>query len=117
MTGNNDGTVAFDSKTALEQVGGDRDLLKELVDIYAEEYPSQLQKLGEAVENKEADTVRETAHTIKGAVGNFGAHSTVKAALNLENIGKSGDLSVAGDALAALRTELEQLERELNNVV
>ena len=112
----NDDAV-FDLQATMEQVGDDKDLLRELVDIYVGEYPAQLQSLEEAVGNNDAEAVRETAHSIKGAVGNFGAGLAVQAALNLENIGKSGYLSAAADALAALKLELDRLERELKDVV
>ncbi|MBL7197385.1 MAG: Hpt domain-containing protein [Candidatus Omnitrophica bacterium] len=108
-----DNSVVFDLQKALEQVGGDREMLKEIINIYREEYPKQLQEIQEAIKKNNAATVDSVAHTIKGAVGNFGAKPAFEAALNLEKIGKSGNLSEALDAFNTLKAELELLEQEL----
>ena len=114
MADNND--IVFDLKKALEQVGGDREILKEIIDIYCEEYPKQLSQIQQAIDKNDTATVGEVAHTIKGAVGNFGAIAAFEAALCLEKIGKSGELSKAMSAFSELKEKLEQLERELKKI-
>lgn len=108
--------IVFDLKKALEQVGGDREILKEIIGIYCEEYPKQLFQIQQAIDKNDTAVVNEVAHTIKGAVGNFGAKSAFEAALYLEKIGKSKDLSGALSAFAVLKEKLEQLERELKAI-
>ena len=109
--GNDD--AIFDLKKALEQVGGDRELLKEIIGIYCEEYPKQLLQIQQAIGKNDNATVGKVAHTVKGAVGNFGAKSAFEAALCLEKIGKSGEPSKALSAFGALKEKLEQLEQKL----
>ena len=106
----------FDLEKALRQVGGDRDMLKEIIDIYGDEYPKQLQQIQEGMEKDDAVTVAQVAHTVKGAVGNFGAQAAFEAALNLEKIAKSGNISAAERAFEALKTELERLGQELKKI-
>jgi len=108
-----DNNTVFDLKKALEQVGGDQEILKEIIGIYREEYPKQLRQIQEAMDKNNAAEAGNVAHTIKGAVGNFGAKPAFEAALRLEKIGKSGDLSEALKAFEALKGELERLEGEL----
>ena len=110
---NDDDKIVFDPKKTLEQVDGDQDMLKEIIGIYSKEYPEQLQQIQEGLKKNDAITVAEVAHTIKGAVGNFGAEAAFEAALNLEKIGKSGDLSRAQKAYEGLKIELERLNQEL----
>ncbi len=112
----NSNDIVFDLKKALEQVGGDREMLKEIIGIYCEEYPKQLLRIQQAMDKNDTVTVGEVAHTIKGAVGNFGAKSAFETALSLEKIGKSKDLSGALGAFGALKEKLEQLEREPKNI-
>lgn len=112
--GNND--IVLDIKKTLEQVGGDRKLLKEIIDIYCEEYPKQLSRIQQAIDKNDTATIGEVAHTVKGTVGNFGSKSAFEAALYLEKIGKSGKLSVALNAFDALKKELERLELELKKI-
>ena len=111
----NDGIV-LDIKKTLEQVGGDRELLKEIVDIYCQEYPKQLSRIQQAIDKNDTATVGEVAHTVKGTVGNFGAKSAFEAALSLEKIGKNGKLSETLSAFGALKEKLEQLEQELKKI-
>ncbi len=103
----------FDLNKALEQVGGDQEILKEIIDIYRREYPKQLHEIHEGIEKNDAAKIAQVAHTIKGAVGNFGAKPAFEAALRLEGIGKSENLSEAVGAFDALKGELERLEQEL----
>ena len=91
-------------------------LTKEIINIYSEEYPKQLRELREAIEKNEAAAVGQVAHTIKGAVANFGANPAFEAAFNLEKIGKSEDLSSAVSAFDKLKQELERLEQELKRI-
>ncbi len=114
MVGSND--IVFDLEKALEQVGGDRKLLKEIIGIYCEEYPKQLLQIQQAIDKNDTATVGEVAHTVKGAVGNFGAKSAFEAALYLEKIGKSKDLSEALSAFGTLKEKLEQLKQELKKI-
>ncbi len=115
MMNNNDGRI-FDPQMALEQASGDQEVLKEIVDIHCQEYPKQLHEIQESIDKNDAATVKQVAHTIKGAVSNFGAKPAFEAALRLERIGKSGDLSEVESAFTALKTELERLEQELKKI-
>ncbi len=69
---------------------GNRDLLMKLVDIFRGEYPRLLAALRQSVETGDAKGVEETAHAIRGMVGNFGARSTSEAAAALEDMGREG---------------------------
>jgi len=110
------GNNVFSIEKTLKQVGGDKEVLKEVIDIFRQEYPKQLKEIRQAIKKKDAETVRRVAHTIKGAVGNFGAEGAWNKALSLENIGKSEDLSNAVDAFNILKTELKRLDKEFNKV-
>lgn len=106
----------FSIEKTLEQTGGDRKVLKEVIDIYRQEYPMQLEEIRQAVSKKDANALMRVAHTIKGAVSNFGAKSAFEAALALESIGKNGDLSNAADIASKLTAELKRLDEEFNKL-
>ena len=57
--------------------------------------------------------MQRLAHTLKGAVGTFGAQPAFEAARRLETMGRSGDLAQAGPAFAALEESLARLEPTL----
>ncbi len=81
---------AFDLAEALTRVDGDEDLLKELITVFAEEYPAWIADLRAAVAAADAPWVRRAAHTIKGAVDNCGAGSAFDAAFRLERMAGEG---------------------------
>jgi CheY-like chemotaxis protein len=94
---------------AVERLAGDEELLQELFDIFQEECPRMLTEVREAVEAGDGASLRRAAHTLKGAVGNFGTGAAFKAAARLEGMGSSGDLTGA----SAVYTDLDLAIRRL----
>jgi two-component system sensor histidine kinase/response regulator len=104
---------------ALQRIGGDEQLLREIAGLCLEEYPKLLGEIRAAIAARNSKDLEHAAHTMKGVVSNFAAESTRQAAFALELIGRSGDLKDARTALAeleralrALHPELEKLARE-----
>jgi HPt (histidine-containing phosphotransfer) domain-containing protein len=104
---------AFNYAEALSRVEGDTELLAELAGLFLESYPEQLSAIRIAVRDVDAKAVQHASHTLKGSVGNFAARAAFDAALELENIGRSGDLSSAAAAAAKLSATVEQLAQAL----
>jgi len=67
-----------------------------------------------AAAGQDAERLYRAAHTLKGSIGNFAADSAFAAAREVEMIGRRGELASAGDALAALESELGRLGADLN---
>jgi PAS domain S-box-containing protein len=98
-----------DAHQALRSVGGDRDLLRELVQVFRESCPEMMAKVRAAVATGSGPQLRQAAHTLKGAVGTFGKGQTYEACLRLEEMGRGGDLAGAGVALEELEKALAGL--------
>jgi HPt (histidine-containing phosphotransfer) domain-containing protein len=62
-----------------------------------------------AVDAGDAERLRQEAHALKGAAGNFDAARAVAGALALERMGKAGDLSEARAVSASLHQETTRL--------
>jgi PAS domain S-box-containing protein len=105
----------IDWAAALSAVLGDRSLLRELVDAVQEECPRLLKELSEALARNDPAAVHLAAHALKGSVRCFGETETYKLAFWLEREGRSGDLSGAGDVLAALEQNARRLLSALRN--
>jgi HPt (histidine-containing phosphotransfer) domain-containing protein len=54
---------------------GDAEFMGELIDLYLEDMPRQLEALRLAVEQHDAPSAAATAHRLKGSSGNVGADS------------------------------------------
>jgi PAS domain S-box-containing protein len=103
----------LDRQEALERVGGDAALLRELVEVFLADCPRLWRDIGDALARGDARQLNRAAHTLKGAVSTFGAHTAREAAQHLELLGQKGDLSGAAGAVARLETELERLKPAL----
>ncbi len=103
----------FDGDELLGRVGGDRELLQMLVDLFFESVPAQLVELRAAIRAGNADQVNRLAHTVKGAVGNFASPSAIEAAQRLEIMGKEGRLEDAEDVFAELEMTIGRLKQAL----
>lgn len=108
--------VSVDRALALSRVGGDAELLKEIAQLFLDDYPRVLDELRDALARGDAKTVERTAHGLKGSVSNFGAQNAVDAARTIEALGRAEQLAEVTQvihtlelALAALRPELESL--------
>jgi CheY-like chemotaxis protein/HPt (histidine-containing phosphotransfer) domain-containing protein len=111
------GSNHIDEVRLLEQVGDDKDLLRQLIDLFAEESPKLLSKMRDAIERQDPEMLQMAAHTMKGMIGNFAADRAVEEALNLENSGKSMNLGGAQDKLLALEKEIMCVQDALRRFV
>jgi len=107
----------IDQEALLEGVGGNRQLLRELVRIFLKDYPQRLLEIKDAIGHGDAGALGGAAHALKGAVGNFSAEKAFATAQRLESVGKNGDLGVAGEACAMLESELAILDEALRKLL
>lgn len=103
----------LDESLALSRVGGDVELLKEVVELFLDDYPSTFEQIKAAVASRDATALEHAAHSLKGSVSTFGADRAFEAAFALEKQGRNGDLTAAQDGLLQLEQALEALRPEL----
>jgi two-component system sensor histidine kinase/response regulator len=95
-----------DKDQILDRVGGDLELLSEVIGLFVDDYPLTLSEIRGAIQQSDPESLGKAAHTLKGAVSNFGAHSAVQAALTLEDMAKNKDMTGAVTALENLEAEI-----------
>jgi PAS domain S-box-containing protein len=106
----------LDEALALTRVGGDFELLREVVGLFLDDYPRALEKIRTAIAANDASGVEHNAHSLKGSVSTFGAKDVFEAALALEKLGRSGNLSGAQDGLRTLESALQDLRPDLEGL-
>ena len=109
--------LSLDQDALLNAFDNDWDFLKEAVDMFVSDYPPMIKTINKALKAGDADTVRRTAHALKGMVGNFQAKTTAKAALKLEELGRNNYLEGMNQAYEALADELAGLEKTLLDLI
>ena len=108
--------ASWNKAEALGRIGGDEELLDELCQIFLEESPKLLEKLRQAVASGDSDGVMRAAHSLKGESSYLGAGGTSQAARQLEEMGRSKDLSGAADIVAVLEREVASLHAHLKGL-
>ena len=106
----------LDESLALSRVGGDPELLREIVELFLNDYPQALERIRHAIAAHDPSGVEHHAHSLKGSVSTFGAKEAFEAALALEKKGRSRDLSGVEGGLSQLESALELLRPELEAV-
>jgi HPt (histidine-containing phosphotransfer) domain-containing protein len=102
-----------DMAGTLERIGGDADLLQELIEMFLDDNRQSLEAMRGSLARSDAAAFTLQAHTLLGAAGFFGARAAADLAGQLEALGRSGDLSGAEPLVRKLDAALEVLEAAL----
>src|SRR5262249_1202371 len=103
----------LDEDAVLARVGGSREVLRGLIEVFYQDCNTLMSELGEAIKAADAGKVRSAAHTVKGMVSFFGAGTAVDAAVRLEGAGEREELVGAAQLFAGLARELEAVAAAL----
>ncbi|WP_435010740.1 response regulator [Tundrisphaera lichenicola] len=107
---------AFDLASALESMGGDEELFREILHLFLEECPKLLDKIESAIEADNPSALRQAAHMLRGTAGHFAANGIVAAARRLEEAGKTTSCRSAGPEVSALVRALDQFFEALGDL-
>jgi CheY-like chemotaxis protein/HPt (histidine-containing phosphotransfer) domain-containing protein len=96
-----DGVPVFDSATALHLVGGNRELVVRLVNLFLEQLDTSVAAITAALQAGDAAAQKLAAHALKGSAAVIGAQRLRELAARLEREGRDG--RCRPDEEAALR--------------
>jgi CheY-like chemotaxis protein/HPt (histidine-containing phosphotransfer) domain-containing protein len=99
----------IDLPAALGIVEGDRELLRDLLTLFLEDYPKSIAELHDAISSGDAQRIERLAHNLKGAVGSFAAQAAHTLAYDLECRGRQGMIENASEVLQHLEEELQRI--------
>ena len=99
-------------RALLDDMGGDVEVIKELIQSYLEEAPRLLAEAKAALVGNDAPTFQRAVHTLKSTSATFGAMPLAEASKALEQAAKGGALPAPAEfaqieaMAAAVRVEL-----------
>ena len=105
-------TEIIDLKDALERVQDDKELLLELFDIFTEDFVGKYAALKEACAKGDCASFQMLAHGLKGATGNISARRMHENCIELDQKGKSCDISGMGPNVDLLGRQFEEFKVE-----
>lgn len=92
---------------------GEPDVLAEVLRLFLDEVPRRVERLKAAWQNRNAEELQRTAHSLKGSSGNIGAHHMYDICQQLDERGKAGDFHGARHLLDSLDEEYRRVEAEI----
>jgi len=105
--------ISWTPDVMVERLGGDEELVRQLVSLFLAEYPRMIGAIRDSVAGGSADAIRRAAHAFKGSVANFTEQAPMTTALELEMMGKESRLDEVPAAFARLEREVELLAAQL----
>lgn len=103
----------FDRASLWERVSNDMELLRDLLQIFRQEYPVMLQKLEAAIGARNCADIAKYGHKVKGSALQFSAARTAAAASRIEKMGESCALDGVTEAYEQLKVEVADLVEAL----
>jgi two-component system, sensor histidine kinase and response regulator len=100
---------AIDLASALERLDGDRALFDELTHLFEQECPKVIEAMRHAIATRDARSLEQQAHALKGSSANLGALAVSHAAAEIERIARSDAVETASDQFRVLQDEIERL--------
>ena len=110
-------TNEIDSDGILERVGGDRELLAELVEMFKKEAPRALFDIRSSVEKGERPASNAPRTSCGARWSRLAREAAAAATLALEGLGRNGALTGASVHVGNLEHELERLTSELDRLI
>jgi HPt (histidine-containing phosphotransfer) domain-containing protein len=107
------GAAALDFDEVLDQLGGDEELLRELMELFLKNTPRTLAALRSGVETVKPKEVEAAAHALKGTLGHLAARTAAATAEELESRGRRGNLKGAERLLQRLERQVGEAQQQL----
>jgi len=108
--------VVLDHNALLRDTEGDEEFLREIVEIFLQEYPKQMATLTDMIQRGEQEAAYEIAHKLKGSIGSMRAPAAFEVAAAFEGFLRRGDIATAGSLFSELRNRVEELSAELTKI-
>jgi CheY-like chemotaxis protein len=107
--GNTARPLAINRSELMDRLGGDTDLLADVIRLFLEDCPKRLAAIKAAVDQRNPELIRTAAHALKGAAGVISAAALFEAAQTLERIGGEKRVEAAPAVWRVLSSEAANL--------
>ena len=106
----------IDQKTfeELKQISGE-DFISELIDAFLDDAPNMIQNMQSALDSKDVESFRRSAHSMKSNANTFGATELGALAKELESMAKENNLDI-GNRLEVMQEAYGKVAEELKGM-
>lgn len=110
-------TCSLDRDDLLDQVNGDLQVLREIVELAQAECPRLVAEIGSALNGHNLDGAWKAAHSLKSMVGSMTARDAYSIAARVESSAREGRMDAAAAAFEELERAMQLLQSDLNGLV
>ena len=107
------GLPEFDRAELLDRLGGDAELLAEVVGLFLDDHPRLQAAMKTAHDAGDSTNLGRLAHTLRGVASNFAIPSMLEAARTVEELAKTDDRTSQTTAFEHLKAVIERVLPEL----
>jgi HPt (histidine-containing phosphotransfer) domain-containing protein len=94
--------IALDMDSVLESLGGDQELLRDVLGILMDELPRHMASLRQAIASGNAEAIEQLAHSIKGELGYLSLSEVSRNASDLEASGREANTGLSASLYGRL---------------
>lgn len=105
---------ALDRSVLMESLGDDKDLIKEILELFKDTTLEIVESLEKAANEGDFEAVKRSAHSLKGSAGNIGAKALHEAMRNIEAACAVEDQKALVEQVRDSITKYNQLRTELD---
>jgi len=102
-----------DMRAALTRMGGNVELLRQVIELIRADLPVVLSHLHLAFDSGNCRDFERAAHSLQGMVVTFDSEAVLLPAQSLEQMGHAGDLTRAAEFVQEVDREVARLDKEL----
>jgi PAS domain S-box-containing protein len=106
----------IDERALLARFSGNRKLVRSLVETFRNDCPRMMAQIRSALGARDAKTLADASHGLKGSVGNFGPSGALDTARKMETTARQGKLDGAWETYATLEDDIARLLPALHKI-
>jgi len=107
---------ALDGKALLARFSGNRKLLRNIVKTFREDCPRMMGRIRNALTARDAVALADSAHALKGSIGNFGDSAALETTREMEKAARQGKLDGTWELYATLEDQIASLLPALHTI-
>jgi PAS domain S-box-containing protein len=107
---------ALDGKALLARFSGNRKLLRNIVKTFREDCPRMMGRIRAALTARDAVALADSAHALKGSIGNFGESAALETTREMEKAARQGKLDGTWELYATLEDQIALLLPALHTI-
>ncbi len=106
-------SLLWNRQEAVDRIGGDEELLDELIGLFLRDYPAIARKLTDALARGDMKSLQEPAHRLKGSLGYLGMPDTAAVAHQIEKAAQASDTRKACGLIETLMAQVDIVQQAM----